>query len=92
MYRSAADVYKRQGQSGAGYLDEKEFSSHVYYEYASIDVGKFYDNLTKGVDTVSYTHLDVYKRQIICRFWKNSKKQAEKNFENKSSCHAFSAY
>ena len=53
------------GQSGAGYLDEKEFSSHVYYEYASIDVGKFYDNLTKGVDMSDEKNVQRIKTVII---------------------------
>lgn len=37
-------------QSGAAYLDNKDFSSHVYYEYVSIDVEQFYKNLCKGLD------------------------------------------
>ena len=49
-YLSSMKSDLASGQSGAGYLDEKEFATHVYYEYASIDVGKFYENLTKGVD------------------------------------------
>ena len=53
------------GQSGAGYLDEKEFSNHVYYEYASIDVGKFYDNLIKGVDMSDEKNVQRIKTVII---------------------------
>ena len=37
-------------QNGAAYLDDKDFSSHVYYEYVSIDVEQFYKNLCRGLD------------------------------------------
>ena len=53
------------GQSGAGYLDEKDFASHVYYEYASIDVGKFYDNLSKGVDMTDEHNAASVKKAVI---------------------------
>ena len=49
-YLSAKENETENGQSGAGYLDSKDFATHVYYEYASIDVGQFYRNLCKGVD------------------------------------------
>ena len=64
-YLSAMASETESGQSGAGYLDEKEFSSHVYYEYASIDVGKFYDNLTKGVDMSDEKNVQRIKTVII---------------------------
>ena len=64
-YLSAMASETESGQSGAGYLDEKEFSSHVYYEYASIDVGKFYDNLTKGVDMSDEKNVQRIKTIII---------------------------
>lgn len=53
------------GQAGAGYLDEKDFASHVYYEYASIDVGKFYDNLTKGVDMTDEKNVMRVKKALV---------------------------
>lgn len=53
------------GQAGAGYLDEKDFASHVYYEYASIDVGKFYDNLSKGIDMTDEMNVNRVKKAMI---------------------------
>ena len=53
-YFTAVDNYLSEAndevseKSGAGYLDSKDFATHVYYEYASIDVGQFYVNLCKG--------------------------------------------
>lgn len=52
-------------QSGAGYLDSKEFSTHVYYEYASIDVGLFYENLCKGVDMTDAHNVERIKKIMI---------------------------
>lgn len=57
-YLSSMKSDLASGQSGAGYLDEKEFATHVYYEYASIDVGKFYENLTKGVDMTDEKNIE----------------------------------
>lgn len=49
-------------QSGAAYLDSKNFETHVYYEYASIDLGQYYENLCKGVDMTSEENKDRIKR------------------------------
>lgn len=49
-YLSNKEVESEKGQSGAGFLSSKDFSTHVYYEYVSIDIGHFYKNLCKGLD------------------------------------------
>ena len=49
-YLSNKDTEAEEKQSGAGFLSTKDFATHVYYEYASIDVGHFYKNLCKGVN------------------------------------------
>lgn len=63
-YLSSMKSDLESGQSGAGYLDEKEFATHVYYEYASIDVGKFYENLIKGIDMTDEKNVQRVKTAI----------------------------
>lgn len=53
------------GQSGSAYLDSKDFASHVYYEYASIDVGQFYTNLCKGIDMDDESNQKRVKKMLI---------------------------
>lgn len=53
------------GQSGSAYLDSKDFASHVYYEYASIDVRQFYVNLCKGVDMTDESNKKRVKGMLI---------------------------
>lgn len=44
---------------GAGYLDNKEFGSNVYYEYASIDVGQFIKNFMHHKSEISMDDYDL---------------------------------
>ena len=54
---SAADVYKRQEQILCRLLHVHDGLEH--------GAGAFLNELTHGVQTVSYTHLEVYKRQRL---------------------------
>ena len=61
------DVYKRQKEEGvsvvlvnsnpATIMTDKRIADHVYIEPLTAEV----------LEPVSYTHLDVYKRQCLCR-------------------------
>ena len=57
-YGDNVDVYKRQGLTMAEYFRDKEHQNVLL----------FIDNIFRftqaGSEAVSYTHLDVYKRQI----------------------------
>lgn len=51
MAKNGREVVAANTNSGAGYLDSKDIAAgHVYYEYASVDVTHFYNNLCKGLD------------------------------------------
>ena len=75
MKRLQKDVYKRQGEDSALLLSnpDRGLRMEVYldvatgeslFEHAGEDaVKQLYD------ETVSYTHLDVYKRQITMCCW-----------------------
>ena len=62
------DVYKRQG------LDCPNCSAKIEKEVGELDgvqssvVNLMKQTLTINVTPVSYTHLEVYKRQLRCRF------------------------
>ena len=57
----------------------RRFLLHLGSRYASANRGSFFRRLFKnrgGVNAVSYTHLDVYKRQVLkgvryAAYWKN---------------------
>ena len=50
---------------GAGYLDSKDIApGHVYYEYTSIDVTHFYENLCKGVDMTKEENKERVKKVL----------------------------
>lgn len=53
------------GQSGSAYLDSKDFATHVYYEYASIDVRQLYENMTKGIDMTDESNKARVKEMMV---------------------------
>ena len=54
------DVYKRQGQ----FLSLKAFVVELTFELISPFIGVRYGKYSVFLVPVSYTHLDVYKRQV----------------------------
>ena len=80
MSTCAGDVYKRQVLFQAEKIDGViHFAASSQVGESMSDPLKYYDNnlhgtmvllsamVAHGVDTVSYTHLDVYKRQVVRR-------------------------
>ena len=57
-------MYKRQHQDGLVHISEMT-ERFIKHPLEAVSVGDIVDVRVIGVDTVSYTHLDVYKRQII---------------------------
>ena len=40
-------------------------TNNTFYEYSSVDMGNLISVHQNNADPVSYTHLDVYKRQVL---------------------------
>ena len=58
------DVYKRQCQSGLrSYIASRILEGNGYETYNFSGGFRFYDAVANDHAPVSYTHLDVYKRQ-----------------------------
>ena len=57
------DVYKRQELNYlASKLDEMDQSDYAKFQ-AAMEIGDYTSSLQEIINPVSYTHLDVYKRQ-----------------------------
>ena len=65
-------MYKRQGQYHRGKHTEYQFQkSHIHgvpNDGTRLWGRKEIDKMLESVIAVSYTHLDVYKRQATCRY------------------------
>ena len=69
---AAVDAYAKawteNGKADSGFLEYIENPAHVSFPWSMIDkiTPRPDDSVKKMLEAVSYTHLDVYKRQIIC--------------------------
>ena len=50
LSKQESDEIASQSQNGAAFMSDREFSCHVYYSYAAIDVGQLYRNMCCGFD------------------------------------------
>ena len=62
-------MYKRQLPEGL--VESDKLPEPIYTPSTKADLGDHDENISfeKSVEAVSYTHLDVYKRQIIVCCW-----------------------
>ena len=70
MFFVIPDVYKRQGKVGAGLGKAAEVPEAIRKGVEDAKKNMITVALKNGTIPVSYTHLDVYKRQILYHVWR----------------------
>ena len=62
-------------------VDLKKTMETSYIDYAmSVIAARALPDVRDGLKPVSYTHLDVYKRQLLYNLWKTTKYRVDKIF------------
>ena len=63
----AAKQEKNRNESRIRFLENMIKTARVYEDHSAADAVGLYDKVTIYLEAVSYTHLDVYKRQLYHR-------------------------